>query len=382
LLAIALPTKLRVYSVEKLNMLREINVPPSNADLRQWKIAFQDAQTLSGYAIRWDAAHASATVETGQWNIETGETLSLDTSTSAAPDALSGLWKSPLTLPSTQGDIEASSQAYQAFRFVGDGMLLVNSSHSACWLKLFTAETTCFKDPDHILFATDGTAFSEVLEKRSTSLVDRGGATLIQTGPYRIAAINRSGDWALIDNGRGTDLYTKGKKLPQESVKGLLQGFAENAGLIVFTALENENSFTITVVDKTTGNAIYQKKDNFLYKPILMTADGTLYYLQNELGQNQTILNVLDPKTRQISEIVRMSLPARPRTLTLSSTGLFAIGQEDGAVMVITKDGAQNAFFQASTASIEGLSFSPDGHFLAVASAEGVRVYAVLPAAQ
>ncbi|MCX6065661.1 MAG: hypothetical protein NT121_07895, partial [Chloroflexi bacterium] len=160
---------------------------------------------------------------------------------------------------------------------------------------------------------------------------------------------------------------------------GLLQGFAENQQLIVFSAREKENTFTITVVEKATGNGIYQKKDNFLYKPLLMTADGTIYYLQNELDRNQTVLNVIEPVNHQISEVTRLALPAEPVSMTLSSTGLFAIGQKDGSVLVMNRDGGQSASFQAATSAIDRLAFSPDGRFLAVASAEGVRVFAVLP---
>ena len=382
LLAIALPTKMRIYSVEKMQMLREINVPPSNAELRQWQIGFQEDNTLSGYALRWDTFHTSATVETGKWNIETGESLAFETSASAAPDALAWLWGASLPLPSSIGELEAGVLDYAAFRFVSEGLLLVNSPHSACWLKLLTGESTCFKDPGRVLFATDGSAFSEQLDKSSTSLVDRAGTASILTGPYRIAAINRTGEWALINTGTGTDLYTKGKKLPRESVKGQPQGFAENAKYIVFTAREKENTFTITLVDKTTGETKYQKKDNFLYKPLLMTLDGTIYYMQNELGRNQTILNVIDPKTLQVSEVSRLSLLAIPQTLALSSTDLFAIGQNDGSVLIMTRDGAQSAAFQAASSPIAGLSFSADGRFLAVASTEGVRVYAILPGAR
>ncbi len=379
LLAIAMPTKIRAYSLENLQIKREINVPPGNANTRQWEIAFADDKTLNGYGLRWDTLHTSATVDNGQWDLDTGNVIRFDTTTEPSPDALAALWGAALPLPAAKGDLEAGKTAYQAFRFISDGFLLVNSPHSACWMKLFTAETTCFKDPDHILFASDGNTLKEVLDISSTSLVDRSEALVIQVGAYRIAAINRSGEWALIDTGSSTDLYTKGKKLPQESVKGLLQGFAENQQLIVFSAREKENTFTITVVEKATGNGIYQKKDNFLYKPLLMTADGTIYYLQNELDRNQTVLNVIEPVNHQISEVTRLALPAEPVSMTLSSTGLFAIGQKDGSVLVMNRDGGQSASFQAATSAIDRLAFSPDGRFLAVASAEGVRVFAVLP---
>ena len=380
LMAIGLPTGgLRVYSIENIRSLQEINVPPANATNREWQLVFQDNKTLSGYAVRWDTYRTTATIESGQWDIESGKALRFDTKTGSDPDALSALWGSPLPLPVSSSDLETGANFYNAFRFISDGILQVNSPHSACWLKLFNGESTCFKNTESILFASDANTFKEVRDNSSTRLVEtRTDTTAIQVGPYRIAAINRSGEWALIDTGTGTDLYIKGKKLPQESVKGSLQGFAENAKLIVFSAREKENTFTITVVDKATGNAIYQKKDNFLYKPVVMTADGTIYYVQNELEHNQAVFNMIDPHTLKISELTRLSLPSEPLVMTLSASGLFAIGQLDGNVLIMTRDGSQSTNIQAATSAIEGLAFSPDGRFLAVASLEGVRVYSIL----
>ena len=383
LMAIGLPGGLRVYSIDNLGSQQEINVPSSNAGNGDWQLAFQDNKTLSGYAVRWDTYRTLATIVSGQWNLETGQAVRFETSTGTKPDALSALWGTALELPVLTSDLETGVSTYSAFRFISDGILLINSPHSACWLKLFSGESTCFKEPDNSLFASDANTFKEVRGNSSTGLVEtRTGTTAIQVGPYRIAAVNRSGEWALIDTGTGTDLYARGKKLPQESVKGALQGFAENAKLIVFSAREKENSFTITVVDKATGNAIYQKKDNFLYKPVVMTADGTIYYTQSNLDHNQTVFNVIDPKTLKISEIIRLALPAEPQAMSLSSSGLFAVGQADGGVFIMTKDGSQSVSFQAATSAVNGLSFSPDGRFLAVASFEGVRVFSILPGAR
>lgn len=378
-LAVALPTKMRIYAIEKMRIIREIDVLPSNAVTRQWQLDFKDDQTLNGYAIRWDTFQTNATVETGQWEVETGKTLSLETVTTSTPDALVSFWGAALPLPTTKGDLEAGASGVQTFRFISDTMLLVNSPHVVCWFKLFTGETTCSKDADHILFATDGNIYVEVVSAKSTLLQNRSGETVFEVGAYRFKVVNRTGEWAVIESGKGTNLYARGKKLPQESVKGSLQAFAENAKQIVLTTLEKENTFTLTIIDKETGNALYQKKDNFLYQPIVMTSDGTVYYLQRDLDRNQTILNYLDPVTRQINEATRISLPAEPRVMTLSVAGLLALGQEDGSVLVMTQDGGQSFTFQGATSAIEGLAFSPNGLFLAVASGEGVRVFAVLP---
>lgn len=380
LLAIALPTKMYVYIIDTLQINREINVPPSNANTREWQIAFADDKTLSGYAIRWeDSRHSKATVDTGQWDLETGKTLHLETIPGASPNTRTALWGADLPLAPSKGDLELGIYDYNAFRFVGDWMLLVNSPHSACWFKLATAETACEKDPDHILFATESNTFKEVIGQYNTDLQDRNGKTIIQVGTAHFEAINRTGEWALINSGSGTNLYTKGKKLPQESVKGQFHGFSENANRIVISSLEKENTFYLTIIDKTSGNTIFQKKTNFLYKPILMTLDGTVYYLQRDLDKNLTIINVIDPKTFDTRELTRLFLPAEPRSMTLSATGLFAIGQKDGSVLILTQDGLQNSSFQAATSYINELSFNPTGNLLAVASEEGIRVFAVLP---
>ncbi len=379
LIALALPTKLRVYAIETLQVTREINVPPSNANTREWQLAFVDDKTLNGYAIRWKTNHIQGTVETGQWDLETGTTLRFETLDNLVPNALTALWGAELPLASNKGELEPGAQPLNAFRFVNEWMLLVNTPHSACWFKLDTGETTCFKDPDHVLFATDGNTLKEVLGQYNTDLQDRSGKTLIQVGNTHFEVVNRTGEWALINSGSGTNLYTKDKKLPQESVKGSLQGFSENANLLVILTLEKENTFYLTIIDKTTGNTIFQKKTNFLLKPILMTANGAVYYLQRDLDKNQTIINVITPETYEVSELTRLSLASEPRIITFSTTGLFAIGQKDGSVLVMTQDGTQNATFQAATSPINGLSFNPSGRFLAVASEEGVRIYTLLP---
>ena len=136
------------------------------------------------------------------------------------------------------------------------------------------------------------------------------------------------------------------------------------------------------MIDKTTGNATFLLKQSFLFNPVVMTSDGTIYYTQYNLTDNQTALFSLDPKTHDTSQIASLVIPAEPRALALSSTGLFAVGQKDGAVVIMTQDGGQSAGFQAGTSAIQALDFSPDGRFLAVASSEGVRVFGVLPASK
>ena len=246
LMAISLPGGLRIYSTGNIRALKDINVPPASAANREWQFIFKDNKTLNGYATRWDTYRTSAMIDSGEWNVETGETLRYEATSSTAPDGLSALWGTALNLPVSGSDLETGADVYHVFRFISDGILEVNSPHSACWLKFFSGESTCFKDSEYILYASDANTFKEVRQPGSTRLVEiRTDTAAIEVGPYRIAAVNRSGEWALIDTLTGTDLYVKGKKLPQESVKGALQGFAENAKLIVFTAREKENSFKI-----------------------------------------------------------------------------------------------------------------------------------------
>ena len=388
LVAIALPSLLRVYSISGImesthqfnEVFSEINIPPNNATNRVWEIAFSDNTTLAGYAIRWDTQHVNAIVESGQWDLPARKTLRFDTSNSSTPDALAALWGSPLTLPVTTNILTADTLAFNGFHFISAGILLVNSTHTICWIKLFTADNTCFSDPEHALFASDSNSFKEMSSDNKTSLADfHSGKAVIQVGPYPVLAINRSGDFAFINTGQGTDLYRKAIKLPQESIKGLLQSFAENTKLFVIITAESATGFRITVVDKTTGNATFLLKQNFLYKPVLMTANGTIYYTQYNLTDNQTSFMTLDPKTHDNSQIAKLTIPAEPRALALSSTGLFAVGQKDGAVLIMSQDGGQSASFQAAASEIESVDFSPDGRLLAVACSDGVRVFAVLP---
>jgi WD40 repeat protein len=379
LLAIALPTKMRVYAVDKLQIVREINVPPSNADTREWQIDFQDNQVLKGYAVRWDTFHTTATVETGQWEVATGKTLNFETGESPSPNALPWLWGAALPLPANKSELETGDPGYNAFRFVSNEMVMVNNPHVVCWFKLLTGEETCFKDPAHVMFATDGDIYKEVVGETNTTLQDRAGKIVIEVGSYRFETVNRTGEWAVIESGKGTNLYQKGKKLPAEAVKGSLQGFAESPKLIVLNTLEQENTYYLTLIEKASGDAVAQIKANFLYPPVLMTTDGTVYYLQRDLGSNQTVLNYIEPGGHDGKEYTRLPKLAEPRVMTLSNTGLLAIGQMDGSVLVMAKDGGQLASFQAAPSPVEGVSFSPDGRFIAVASREGVRVFAILP---
>ncbi len=383
LVAIAMPILLRVYSIEGIKVFSEINIPPSNATNRTWQINFVDNNTLAGYAVRWDTYHTSAIVDSGQWDIKAKKVLNFNTTNSSTPDGLASLWGSSLSLPVTTNILAADTLTYNGFHFISDGILLINSLHTTCWVKLFTADNTCFSDPEHALFSSNANTFKEINTNTSTSLTDfQSNKTAIQVGPYRVAAVNRSGDFALINTGQGTDLYRKAIKLPQESVKGLLQDFAENKNLFVLITAETATNFRITVIDKTTGNATFQLKQKFLYSPVLMTSDGMIYYTQYNLTDNQTALFSLDPKTHDTSQIASLVIPAEPSALALSSTGLFAVGQKDGAVLIMTRDGGQSASFQAGTSAVQALDFSPDGRFLAVASSEGVRVFGVLPASK
>jgi len=383
LVAIAMPILLRVYSIEGIKVFSEINIPPSNATNRIWQINFADNNTLAGYAVRWDTYHTSAIVDSGQWDIKAKKVLNFNTANSSTPDGLASLWGSSLSLPVITNILGADKLTYNGFHFISDGILLINGLHTTCWVKLFTADNTCFSDPDHVLFSSNANTFKEISTNTSTRLTDfQSDQTAIQVGPYRVMAVNRSGDFALFNTGQGTDLYRKAIKLPQESVKGLLQGFAENKNLFVLLTAETTTNFRITVIDKTTGNATFQLKQKFLYSPVLMTSDGMIYYTQYNLTDNQTALFSLDPKTHDTSQIASLVIPAEPSALALSSTGLFAVGQKDGAVLIMTRDGGQSASFQAGTSAVQALDFSPDGRFLAVASSEGVRVFGVLPASK
>lgn len=376
---LALNTRLRVFSLPDLKLTREASLPPGSIENRAWQMFFPDATTLRLYSQQLDSFGKTALVDTGEWNITNGESLRFETFATDDPQPLSSLWGAALTLTSSTGDLEPD--AYNGFRFISDGMVLVNSQHSACWLKYLTAELTCFKDPEHVLFASDGVTFREILETYNTLLQTWGGETTLQISPYRITNLNRSGDWAFVDvRGLSADLYARGKTLPEESVAGVLQGFAENPTHMVFTTQQANKTFTLTIFEKASGASLFQVKMDYLYQPLALTRDGTVFFFERDLDKNLVILNRIAPSTFEISEVARLPLPSAPQVVAASAnSGLLAIGLADGSVYVTTQDASAGAFFQGFGTIINGLSFSPDGRYLAVASPDGVKIFAAKP---
>jgi WD40 repeat protein len=380
-IAIATATKLRIFDADKLSSTREIDVPPVSAFNRVWQLVFVDATTLRGYGLQWDTFHTTATVDVNAWNVETGKILVADESATATPpDALSTLWGAVIpTAAPPDPDIEIGQ--YRKFRLIDADTLLVNGVHSACWIKLSIGQKTCFTDPKYTVLASDGGAFREVLQVHDTILQNwNNGGNIFDVSPYEILLVDRTGKFILVNSNNATiDIYFQGKKLPVESLAGTLRAFAENSNQMAILAQKNQSVSSLTLRDKTTQKTLYQKTDSRILDPLAIAGDGRVYFLQQDPDRPQVILHVIDPKTSDVSDVARLSLPAEPKVMARAADGTMAFGLEDGTLSLVSPDGQQVAGFQAAYSPITGLSFTPDGRYLAVASTEGIRIWAVLP---
>jgi len=387
LIAIATSTRIRVFALDKLTPTREITILPTSVVQRIWQLVFKDETTLQGYSIRWDGSHTKATVETGTWNAITGETLKMETTETDAPDALSALWGAVIPATSAPGEIKIGQ--YDRLNFISLDSLLINSLHSACWLKLSIGAKICFDDPQNRVLASDGGAFREILQDYNTLLQHWNGGNTFDIGPHRIIRVNKNADYIVVNvNDATTDIYYKAKKLPVESIAGSLLTYVENADLMVFSTRGKSTLVSITVVEKKSMSTSYQKKDDFILKPLAITNNGKVYFVQQDpdpkgtgTGKPQVILKMIDEKKNYpITDVARLPMPAEPQVMALSSfTGLFAFGLQDGTVMLVSPDGQQTAIFQAAYSPIGGISFTGDGRYLAVGSMEGIKIFAVLP---
>ena len=377
-IAIATPTKIRVFPLPKLTPVRDIDVPPASATDRDWQIVFVDSTTLRGYGIRWDSSHTTATVDIAEWDANLGKPRKMDTSlTATPPDALSILWGAAIQTPAPPAQIEIGQ--YNKFRFIDLDTLLVNGVHSACWLHLSLGESDCFSDPKYRVLASESGPFREVPQVHDTLLQNWNNGGNVFDVAHEILAVDRSGQLILVNaNDATTDIYFKPKKLVG-SLAGTLRTYAENANQMVIMAQQSATLVSITLLDKKSHAAIYQKADNFILKPLAIANDGRVYFVQQDPDKPQVILRVIDPKSFAATDVARLSLPAQPQVMTLAPSGLFAIGLQDGSVAVVSADGQQLATFQAAYSPVSALSITPDGRYLAVGSGEGIKIFAVLP---
>ncbi len=379
-LAIASTDNVRAYALDTLALKREIPIPTPKDLTRAWKITFLDDKILAGYNARWNSAHTKATIDVAQWNLDTGETLQMATNETDSPDALSALWGANISLTKASSGPVTLSQ-YNVFRFVDQDQLLVNSLHSACWLTLSSGATTCYDNPKFKVLSSQTEPYLEIRQERSTLIQRTNGDRIFELeATYPILAVNLDGKYFLVNvNDATTDVYFESRKSGFESLPGSLLTYTENAQKIVFNTMQRSGQGWISMVDKGQLKTTYQKKADFMLKPLALTADNKVYFLQQDVGQQQVFLKVITPPTFAITNLARLTLPAEPQVMSISEKGVFAFGLQDGSVSIVSPDGLQVGSFQAVYTPISGISLTPDGRYLAVASEDGIRIYAVVP---
>ena len=381
LLAIAQTDKIITYAMDTLRPNREIAIETPKDLKRNWQLAFLDENVLAGYSVRWNGEHTRATVEVGQWNIATGQTLQMGSSETDSPDTLSALWGANISVTVPAPGPIALSEQYDAFRFVDASQLLINSQHSACWLKLPESAATCFKDPRYQVLSSNTEAFREIPQPSTTILQNWKNETVYKmVPPYPILVVNQTGNYYLINvKDITTDVYFKDRPAGIESLPGILVTYAESGGNIVFNTRQKSGAAMISMVNKGNLNTLYQKKVDFMLDPLVVTETNLVYFLQQVVDQPQVTLKQIHNQTYQISDVARLNLPAEPETMSVSANGIFAIGMKDGSIAIVSEDGQQVATFQAIYSPISGIALTPDGRYLAVASADGIRIFAVMP---
>lgn len=378
LLAITFGNRLRVYSLETLKPAREVTMPDGKP--RSWELAFLDDNRLQGVSLAWNANRTRATVFTAEWDAISGQNLRFETTETDSLSPFPPSWPQELPLEDTTNGLGVGE--YNGFRYITGEMLLVGTPHVVCWVKIFSGEQNCFEDAENLMFSTDTIALKEMVKNNRTILQNWRGETILDVfGDYRVRAVDRGGEWVLIDvRGAAADLYGKGRTRASESVGGAFQSFAETRALFAYITQLPSKTFIITVFEKASGNTLAQKRDSFLLKPLLMNRQGALLLLKRDLEKGLIIIQRMEPPRYDIREIKRLDFQADVLTMTYSTKeDLLAFGLADGSVVVYSPDFELRETFQAFDGPVMALAFSPDDRFLTAASDEGIQVFAVRP---
>ena len=380
-MAVAETDKITAYRLDTLRPSREIAISTPKDLRRNWQITFLDANILSGYAIRWNSDHSLATIDVGQWNLDTGETIQLGSHDTDAPDGLSALWGVNLpALPPLPGDLPISTE-YQAFRFVQQNKLLVNSLHSVCWLTLADGDTECLNDPDNRLLSSNAQAYREYHYEHTTVLETWGRSRAAELGqPYPFIAITNNGDSKFVNvKDTTTDLYRGPTTDLVHSFAGTMLNFAENDQTLILSLTQKSSGMTLTMWNRNSLNVLYVKNVDFLLKPLAIDPYSNVYFLQENVARDGVILKTIKFPSEKLVDLAFLPLPLLPTSMSISINGYFALGTRDGSVTIVSPSGLELVSFQASYTPISEVAFTPDGHYLAVASDDGIRVFAVMP---
>ncbi|MCS6994443.1 MAG: hypothetical protein NZP74_11495 [Anaerolineales bacterium] len=378
LLAITFGNRLRIYQIQDLKPTREVTVPDGKA--RRWQLSFVNETLLRGISVAWNVKRTLATVVIAEWEPLSGQNLRFETFETATLSPFPPDWPSELPLEDSSNGLGVGE--YHAFRYITSEMLLIGTPHKVCWVKILSGEQNCVTDPENLLFTTDTIALKEIVQEKRTLLQTWRGETILDVfGDYRVRAVDRIGEWVLIDvRGAAADLYAKGRPRASESVGGAFQAFAETRTLFAYTTQQKNKTFVITIFDKTTGKTIAQQKDVFLLSPLTMSRQGTLLLLKRDLDKGLTIVLSMAPPRYTLREVKRLAFEAEVLAMVYSTQeNLLAFALSDGSVVVYSSDLELREVFQAFDSPVTALAFSPDDRFLAAASAEGIRVFAVRP---
>lgn len=380
-MAVAETDKIIAYRLDTLRPSQEIAISTPKDVTRKWQITFLDANILSGYATRWNSDHSQATIDVGQWNVGTGETIQLGSHDTDAPDGLSALWGVNLpAIPPLPGKLPLQSE-YAAFRFVEQNRLLVNSEHSVCWLALADGDTDCYNDPLYRLLSSDTQVYREYRYATTTILENWGRRRVAQLQqPYPFIAVGWNGDMKFVNvKDTTTDLYRGPTTDLVNSFPGTMFNFAESPTMTILSLTQPSSGAILTMWNKASNQTMYLKNLDFVLKPLTIDPDNNVYFLQDNVAGGGVVMKMIKYPSEVISNLAFLPLPLPPTSISRSNSGYFALGTKDGSVTIVSPNGLELVSFQASYTPISGVAFTPDGRYLAVMSDDGIRVFAVMP---